>query len=812
MNIETFDDLADSLWLLACIGAKNGTSPYRLSSQWAKNVINTYTPDSSYVLSDDTLEEKVISNSEISKVETEVTYVSSDNVFNKEPVKRIVPPGRRFVASRVTHPKAKSIDIQRTLMPLKRRVASPFTPPVIDIEATINRYAEEVSVGHELGLESAQAQSVANVNILNPVVRQGSERWLNVVIIIDKWDSMLWWEEDVDNYKGVLEQSGVFQRVDVWELHTVLNNEEYFPRFIQKGLSFTNDSLEKSNTEHLRLLDPSGRTVFILLSDCISPVWDNWNVEENSTGIGRVLYDWGKYHPVSIVQLMPKRLWSYSGLGSCELNQASASFPVSPNISLNTIEKQENFVPIPVMLIDPNELSTWANLVAGHVDKPIACIYISPHQSPIHDSLIEKDKSPHSFLKNASFASQQLASYLMFSVLSHEVSELKIFCKAMMKEYRPDLFAELSLFGVLRASPGHKEKKLFFVKTKEIVNNLKKNLSNADELWIQANVYNILGPKQIDNNGTPFGFWELQSLKQNPLSSVDTKNTGASGLSLSNRIIDTETEKKDNLEAFQVESPNFEYLRHQPLHISLWGESNSGKTWLIKSLSRHLFTLGKTSEKLKFSISRIDHYGNTHIQSPIQFPKDKPTNGIQDHLFLFSRALKNGLYDDTNTAERVICFHDFAGANCIELPGYINTIYKYSDAIFLCLDFTDADNDEIRRHSIRTNLTKFLNGLNYYKNLRYLAVCVMKKDKLLGGNQPWNIIKNFVGNDVVQLLQNLPKIKSKAFLVSSIGGAQKSKLSDEYEWEPEGVASPFFWVLESENPQPKQGYLPYPED
>ena len=816
MYIETFDDLADSLWLAACISAKNGVSLESLYSQWVKNINAFHEPDTFKENPKDFLQ-----NVDVESFLTAHSFVTNSEVDNKELAYSqgkadLQPPiTNRTMAFPFFSTKSSSLDIQRTLRPLKRKVPSAFVPPIIDVQATIHRYAEEVSIGHEIGLKSEQAQSAADVSILNPVVRQGKERWLDVVLIIDKWGSMAWWDEEVEGYKRILEQSGVFRRVGVWDLYTVIDGADYLPRFTQEGFDSITSSLKKDNTEHLRLLDPSGRTVFLVLSDCISPLWDNLQFVKGVTGIGKILYDWGKFHPVSIVQMMPKRLWAYSGLNACNFTKVSASFSGSPNISLNAIDKQENSVPIPVMLLNPDELEAWANLVAGRADKAIPCIYVTQQKSVSIKSneIIHNEKPAQIFLENASFEAQQLAGYLMFSVLAHEVNELKAFCEIMMGEYQPALFAELSLFGVLLPKVDAKERKFYFIKNKEITKYLKDRLTSAEELWIKANIYNTLGPQEIDKNGRPLGFWELQMLQQEV--SVNMQETATTSTRHVDKppVIETDRlkqEEKDHSDGFQVEAPNFEYLKYQPLHLSLWGEQNSGKTWLIKSLARHLFELEKTSEKLEFNISRIDHYGNTHAQFPIQIPEDGATKGMQDHLFLFKRSVKGDVKDDINNYSQTICFHDFPGAECVKLPGFIKTIYKHSDSLFLCLDFTISYNDDRKKKEIRDNIINLLNELTYYKNLRYLAVCITKKDDLPVKREPWDMVKDFLGRDIAQSLQSLPELKSKAFLMSSLGDTKKNRLPDE--WKPEGVASPIFWILENEKPWPKQGYIPYPNE
>ncbi|NOT02995.1 MAG: hypothetical protein HOP27_00185 [Anaerolineales bacterium] len=777
MKIETFDDLADSLWLAACILAKSGGSLESLSSQQIKDFTNTQ-PDPNKLSGDLSFQLPAISSilsSDEAKGSIHISNTDRNVVMTPTPNGLIAPP---FFSLKVS-----SLDIQRTLRPLKRKIHTAFVPSVIDVQATIQRYAEDVNIGYEIGLESDQAQFVADASILNPVIRQGKERWLDAVLVVDKWDTMAWWGDDVENYRLILEQSGVFRRVDIWELHTVKDDGNYLPKLTPRGFNSVVGNSEKNATEHLSLLDPSGRTVFLVLSDCVSPLWDNWQINSGLKGIGQILYDWGRYHPVSIIQMMPKRLWAYSGLSACEFNQVSASFPGSPNIALNVIDKHDDSVPIPVMLLVPDELEVWTNLVAGHVDKELSCIYIGqnlPESFSTSNENIAREKQAQIFLENASSQAQQLAGYLMTSALPHTVSELKTFCKVMMDEYRPDVFAELSLFGVLLPA----NEKFFFSKNKEITENLRQKLSSADQLWINANVYDILGPQQLDKNGTPIDFWEL--------------------------VPDEIPDEIVSSEGFQVEAPNFEYLKYQPLHLSLWGEQNSGKTWLIKSLARHLFELEKTSEKLEFNISRIDHYGNTHAQFPIQIPEDGATKGMQDHLFLFKRSVKGDVKDDINNYSQTICFHDFPGAECVKLPGFIKTIYKHSDALFLCLDFTISYNDDRKKKEIRDNIINLLNELTYYKNLRYLSVCITKKDDLPVKREPWDMVKDFLGRDIAQSLQSIPELKSKAFLMSSLGDTKKNRLPDE--WKPEGVASPIFWILENEKPWPKQGYIPYPNE
>ncbi|MFD0552913.1 SAV_2336 N-terminal domain-related protein [Streptomyces rectiviolaceus] len=195
------------------------------------------------------------------------------------PVRVPVPP-------MVTHP----LTLQRALRPLKRRVPSPVGE-VIDEEATADRIAR-------LG---------GHPRSWLPVLRPASERWLRLSLVYDAGPTMPIWRPLVHELHTALAQSGIFRTV---ELHRAEPDGTVPPQAAHAPAS--------------------GRTVTLVISDCMGP---QWRQGEAGNRWYRTLRRWATQMPVAVIQPLPERLWRTTALPTAP-GLLSSPHPAAPSSAL----------------------------------------------------------------------------------------------------------------------------------------------------------------------------------------------------------------------------------------------------------------------------------------------------------------------------------------------------------------------------------------------------------------------------------------------------------------------------------------------
>jgi hypothetical protein len=127
-----------------------------------------------------------------------------------------------------------------------------------------------------------------------------------------------------------------------------------------------------------RLLDPSDRQVFLLLTDGTGDGWKD-------PYLSRLLGLWGRQGPLAVVNPYPQRYWHRSRIRPRHV-QLSAPAPMSPNDRLDVRGSGGNpfeppldrfAVPVPMIELSPRWVAWWASLVCeprGWVDAVICAV------------------------------------------------------------------------------------------------------------------------------------------------------------------------------------------------------------------------------------------------------------------------------------------------------------------------------------------------------------------------------------------------------------------------------------------------------
>ncbi|SNX58240.1 hypothetical protein SAMN06272735_2726 [Streptomyces sp. TLI_55] len=345
---------------------------------------------------------------------------------NRVPLR--LPPPRSAPASRpllapappmLHHP----LSLQRALRPLKRRVPSPRRK-ILDEASTADRIAR-------LG---------AHADVWLPVLRPAPDRWLHLNLVYDAGPTMPIWRPLVRELHTILAQSGVFRTVT---LH----------RATQDGRA------------HGVPVAADGRTVTLVVSDCMGPQWrpgpagDRWY---------RTLRRWAHGMPLAVVQPLPELLWHTTALPATP-GLLTAPSPAAPSSLLTFIPyapdtapppPKPSALPLPVLEPGPTWLANWACLVAdpggGRVPGAAAWLGGSPAapaepSSSDIASLPPRDLVLH-FRSTASPEAFRLAGHLSLAVPSLPV--MRLVQRVLDRQPRPQHLAEVILSGMLTTVPG----------------------------------------------------------------------------------------------------------------------------------------------------------------------------------------------------------------------------------------------------------------------------------------------------------------------------------------------------------------------
>ena len=180
-----------------------------------------------------------------------------------------------------------SLALGRALRPLMGKVPS-ATETILDEEATVYQIAES--------------------NIWLPVLKPTPQRWLELALVVEKTSSTVVWKQTITELQHLVKHLGAFRDVRRWEL-TITETEDInkpkvdlFPQTSTGGYNYTPYPPQI-------LIDPKKQRLILLVSDCISVAWRRQLIHP-------VLNLWGRNGLLTILQLLPERLWERTALGS----------------------------------------------------------------------------------------------------------------------------------------------------------------------------------------------------------------------------------------------------------------------------------------------------------------------------------------------------------------------------------------------------------------------------------------------------------------------------------------------------------------
>lgn len=314
-----------------------------------------------------------------------------------------------------------SLEIARALRPLMRRIPSRHRF-VLDVDATVSR--------------------IVDLNVWDAVLKPASARWLEVMVLVDTYLTMAVWRETAREFVKLLTRQGAFHEVRVWRLDTdTIDKPALF--------AFGSDA-----ARHPReLINPALRRLILVVSDCSGQAW-------YGTELPRLLTEWGTRHPVAIVQMLPQKLWTRTGLIRTNPAVVHSSSPGLPN---SRLRRRGNFsrkprlpesTPIPVATLDKEYAANWAMLVAGHPRAAPVAVSFVPDVLEIRRQLSEYDAAERfrRFERLASGPALILARLFAAAPLSLPV--MRLIQSTMLASSRQSHLAEVLVAEILERVSG----------------------------------------------------------------------------------------------------------------------------------------------------------------------------------------------------------------------------------------------------------------------------------------------------------------------------------------------------------------------
>ncbi|GLY83322.1 SAV_2336 N-terminal domain-related protein [Actinoallomurus iriomotensis] len=321
----------------------------------------------------------------------------------------------------------RTLEIQRTLRPLKRRVDSRRLVEV-DENATADRLAR---------IRDARVPWL-------PVMVPAQERWLNLLLLVDDGPSMRMWRPLARELHETLARTGAFRDTRV-----------LFLEGASVGASPGSTSRDAST-----LIDPSGRQVTLVLSDCSGRHW--W-----SGAAQQALLPLAKGGPLAIVQPLAERLWRRTAAPT-SVGRLLPSRPCAPNSALTFVSRDGDTGPgppavvVPVLDSRPEWLADWARLVGGSGGpQPASVTWFRPGPASAPATPLQREREltieerVRRFQSAASQPAVRLAAHVAVSYPALPV--MRLIQEAVIGETSPGHLAEVLLSGLLRPREGSTE-------------------------------------------------------------------------------------------------------------------------------------------------------------------------------------------------------------------------------------------------------------------------------------------------------------------------------------------------------------------
>ncbi|MET7608155.1 SAV_2336 N-terminal domain-related protein [Streptomyces avermitilis] len=278
----------------------------------------------------------------------------------------------------------------------------------------------------------ATVRVTAESRLLDIIDKPAQELRHTAVLLLDDSPSVRVWEAVVHDVRRLLERAGVFRAVQVH-------------RFNLRGGA-------------RRVTVPRTESpVTFLLTDAVDPRW-------RSASAGSLLTTWARTGPLTILHLLPKRLWRGTAFpAQAHLIAAERPFPLDSELTLfeplggGPVARPAGAVPVPVVPLSPAALAAWAKLLTRpgrrHMTDAVLCGTDEHVAPPIFDETGMAGQLPaEALLKQfrASFSPEAYRFAVQLSAIRPlSTPVIQLVRTATLPEASSSVVAEVLLGGLL---------------------------------------------------------------------------------------------------------------------------------------------------------------------------------------------------------------------------------------------------------------------------------------------------------------------------------------------------------------------------
>ena len=256
----------------------------------------------------------------------------------------------------------------------------------LGIAQSLRPLMRKMATGRKVILdEIATAKNIAENKIYLPVLKSETEPWLDLALVIDESPSMSIWGHTIKDLKRLVEHYGIFRDVRTWGLVTdEMGLVKLLPRMGSKRKA-------QRFASPRELLDPNGRRLVLIVSDCVSLFWHDGAMIEP-------LQVWSQQQPLAILQMLPDWLWLRTGLGNgaSVLLKSLAPGVANQQLQIDELLLRKDFalsdgIKVPVLNLNPDLSRVWSEMVAGKSEAISSGFVFPPQMALEEDSLPETE-------------------------------------------------------------------------------------------------------------------------------------------------------------------------------------------------------------------------------------------------------------------------------------------------------------------------------------------------------------------------------------------------------------------------------------
>jgi len=336
-----------------------------------------------------------------------------------------------------------------------RMPSTVLLPDKLYIERSLRSLMLKVPSRNRLILnEEETVKRIVEEKIWLPVFQGVPERDYDIAVIIDVSESMILWQSILHEFRMLLEHQGAFRDVRVWKLNGDTTTVHLYID--------STDNNESRVCSPLEIIDTTRNRIVLVISDCIAKFW-------YSNDMIKMIKLWGQKHPVTILQMLPHRLWPSTALSKGHRVKLRSNAMIKSNHQLMIhdpfIEKKytNDILKIPVITLEHHLIAQWAKTITGHSDTWLSGYVFELNndnnsqqgkfsevnkQTP--DKLSAKDRIRNFFLF-ASPPAQKLARYLSSAPLTLPI--MRLVQQVMLPESKIIHLAEFFLSGLIKRIP-----------------------------------------------------------------------------------------------------------------------------------------------------------------------------------------------------------------------------------------------------------------------------------------------------------------------------------------------------------------------